>query len=127
VDFVIASTAVTLPQLASGAIKPIVQTGAARVPALPRVPTVIEGGFSGFEAYAWWGLFAPARTPSEIIRRFSTEFAATLKDDHVAKQLIDTQQVALALNGPEELRKFLGEQMNVWGTVVRENNIKSEN
>jgi tripartite-type tricarboxylate transporter receptor subunit TctC len=127
VDFVIASTAVTLPQLQSGAIRPVVQTGAARVPALPRVPTVIESGFSGFEAYAWWGLFAPARTPPAIIRRFSAEFAAALKDEHVAKQLVDTQQVALALNGPEELRKFLAEQMNVWGTVVRENNIKTEN
>jgi tripartite-type tricarboxylate transporter receptor subunit TctC len=125
-DLVIASTAVTLPQLASGAIRPIVQTGAARAPALARVPTVIEGGFPGFEAYAWWGLFAPARTPTAIIRRFGTEFAATLKDERVAKQLVDTQQVALALNGPEELQKFLAEQMNVWGAVVRENNIKAD-
>jgi len=54
VDFVIASTAVTLPQLRSGAIRPILQTGATRAPALPSVPTVIEGGFAGFEAYAWW-------------------------------------------------------------------------
>jgi tripartite-type tricarboxylate transporter receptor subunit TctC len=127
VDFVIASTAATLPQLQSGAIRPIVQTGATRARALLRVPTVIDGGFSGFETYAWWGLFAPARTPSAIIGRFSTEFAATLRDEHVAKQLIDTQHIALSLNGPEELRKYLAEQMNVWGTVVRENNVKTEN
>jgi tripartite-type tricarboxylate transporter receptor subunit TctC len=125
VDFFIGSTAVTLPQLQSGAIRPILQTGAARAPALPNVPTVIESGFAGFEAYAWWGLFAPAKTPPAIINRFGAEFATSLRDERIAKQLIDTQDVALALNGAEELRKFLAEQMKVWGLIVRENGIKA--
>jgi tripartite-type tricarboxylate transporter receptor subunit TctC len=125
VDLVVASTAVTLPQLKSGAITPILQTGAKRAPALAGVPTVIEGGFAGFEAYAWWGLFAPAGTPSAIIDRFGTEFAACLRDERVAKQLIDTQQVSLALNGSGELRKFLAEQMKLWGAIVRENGIRA--
>ena len=123
VDLVIASTAVTLPQLKLGAIKPILQTGASRASALSIVPTVIEGGFAGFEAYAWWGLFAPAGTPSAIIDRFGAEFAGCLRDERVIQQLIDTQQISLALNGPEELRKFLAEQMKLWGAVVREHGI----
>jgi tripartite-type tricarboxylate transporter receptor subunit TctC len=57
VDLVIGSTALTLPQLQSPGIRPIVQTGATRAPALPGVPTVIDSGFPGFEVYAWWGLF----------------------------------------------------------------------
>jgi tripartite-type tricarboxylate transporter receptor subunit TctC len=126
VDLFISSTASILPQLPFGAIRPIVQAGATRAPALPNVPTAIEAGFAGFEAYAWWGLFAPAKTPPAIISRFGTEFAMSLREERIAKQLVDTQQVALALNGSEELRRFLAEQMKVWGTIVRENGIKAE-
>jgi tripartite-type tricarboxylate transporter receptor subunit TctC len=126
VDLAIASSAATLPQLQTGAVRPIVQTGAVRAHALPNVPTVVESGFAGFEAYAWWGLFAPARTPLAIIKRVGTEFTMSLRDERVVKQLIDTQQIALALNGSEELRKFLAEQMKVWGPIVRENDIKVE-
>ena len=126
VDLAIASSAATLPQLQTAAVRPIVQTGAVRVSALRNVPTVAESGFVGFETYAWWGLFAPARTPQAIINRLSTEFAMSLRDERVVKQLIDTQQIALALNGSEELRKFLAQQMKVWGAIVRENGIKAE-
>jgi tripartite-type tricarboxylate transporter receptor subunit TctC len=124
IDFYIGSSAVTLPQLQSGAIRPVLQTGAVRLPALPTVMTVIESGFPGFEAYAWWGLFAPARTPPAIVARFGAAVAKSLREERVAKQLIETQQIALALNGPEELRTFLAGQIKQWGAVVRDSGIK---
>ena len=126
VDFLIGSTALTIPQIQAGAIRPVVHTGKGRVAALPTVPSVSESGFSGFEAYAWWGVFAPAGTPKPVIERFGAEFAACLREERVAKQLTETQQVNLVLSGPEDLRKFLAEQMRVWGKVVRDNNIKGE-
>jgi tripartite-type tricarboxylate transporter receptor subunit TctC len=125
-DLFIGTTAFTLPQLQFGAIRAVLQTGAVRVPVLPEVMTLIEGGFPGFEAYGWWGLFAPARTPPAIIRRFGAEFAASLREERVSKQLIETQQLAIALNGSEELRTFLAAQMKQWGVVVRENGIRGD-
>jgi tripartite-type tricarboxylate transporter receptor subunit TctC len=124
VDFVIGSSALTLPQLQSGGIRAVFQTGAIRLPTLSTVMTVIESGFPGFEAYAWWGLFAPRGTPLAVIDRFGTDFAKSLRDERVAKQLTETQQIALALKGPEELRTFLAAQMKQWGEVVRESGIK---
>jgi tripartite-type tricarboxylate transporter receptor subunit TctC len=90
------------------------------------VPTVAESGFPGFEAYAWWGVFAPAGTPKAIAGRFGAELTACVREERVAKQLTDTQQVSLVLGGPEELRKFVGEQMRVWGAVAREQGIKAD-
>jgi tripartite-type tricarboxylate transporter receptor subunit TctC len=124
VDFVIGSSALTLPQLQSGTIRAVFQTGAVRLPALSTVMTVSESGFPGFEAYAWWGLFAPAGTPPAIIDRFGAEFAKSVRAERVAKQLTETQQIVLALNGPEELRTFLTTQMKQWGAVVRESGLK---
>ena len=126
VDLLIGSTALSVPQIQAGAIRALVQTGRTRTPALGQVPTVGESGFAGFEAYAWWGVFAPAGTPKAIVERFGAELTACLRDERVAKQLTQTQQVSLALGGPEELRNFLGEQMRVWGAVAREHDIKAE-
>jgi len=126
VDLLIGSTALSVPQVQAGKIRSVVQTGKARAVALPEVPTVAESGFPGFEAYAWWGVFAPAGTPKPIIERFGAEMTACLRDERVARQLTETQQVTLMLGGPEQQRAFLAEQMRVWGAVVREHNIKGD-
>jgi tripartite-type tricarboxylate transporter receptor subunit TctC len=126
VDLLIGSTALSIPQVQGGKIRPVVQTGRARASTLGEVPTVAESGFPGFEAYAWWGVFTPAGTPKPIVERFVTEMTACLREERVAKQLTETQQISLILGGPEEQRKFLLDQMRVWGAVVRENNIKGD-
>jgi tripartite-type tricarboxylate transporter receptor subunit TctC len=90
------------------------------------VPTVAESGFPGFDAYAWWGVFSPAGTAKPIIERFGATLDACVREERVAKQLTESQQVSLVLGGPAELRKFLGEQMRVWGAVARENGIKAD-
>jgi len=126
VDLLIGSTALSMPQVGAGTIRAVVQTGKARNPFLTTVPTVAESGFPGFEANAWWGIFAPAGTPKAIVERFSREMAACLREERVAKQLTETQQVSLTLDGPEVARQFVANQMKVWGKVVKDNNIKAD-
>ncbi|MSO66580.1 MAG: tripartite tricarboxylate transporter substrate binding protein [Pseudolabrys sp.] len=126
VDLLIGSTALSMPQVGAGTIRAVVQTGKTRNAFLTTVPTVAESGFPDFEANAWWGIFAPAGTPKPIVERFSNEMAACLREERVAKQLTETQQVSLTLGGPEILRKFVDNQMSVWGKVVKDNNIKAD-
>jgi tripartite-type tricarboxylate transporter receptor subunit TctC len=108
-----------------GTLRPIVQTGKTRVPALPNVPTVGESGFAGVEASAWWGAFAPKGAPAQVMDRFRAALVAAIQDEKVAKQM--TEQITLNLGGPDVLRPFLAEQIRIWGDVVRENNIKAAN
>jgi tripartite-type tricarboxylate transporter receptor subunit TctC len=126
VDLAMASSATTLPHLQGGMIRLIAQTGMIRVPGLPDVPTIAESGLDGFEVRAWWGLYAPSRTPTDIIKRFGDAFAASLRDEQVAKQLMETQQVVMALNGPDELRQFLAVQMTKWAAIVQQYGIRAE-
>jgi tripartite-type tricarboxylate transporter receptor subunit TctC len=126
VDLLVASTALTVPQIQAGAMRAVAQTGAVRAAALPDVATVRESGFPGFEAFAWWGVFAPAGTSKPIINRFGAELATCLREPQVSKQLIETQQVSLALGASEALRDFLGEQMRMWGAVAREHGITAD-
>jgi tripartite-type tricarboxylate transporter receptor subunit TctC len=126
VDLLVGSTALSMPQVNTGGLRALAQTGKARNPFLTKVPTVDESGFPGFEAYAWWGIFAPAGTPKPIIERFSGAMAGCLRDERIAKQLTETQQVSLTLGGPDVEREFVADQMKVWGKVVKDNNIKAD-
>jgi len=125
VDLLIASTAQSVPFIQAGSIRALAQSGKTRTSTLANVPAIAES-CPGFEAYAWWGVFAPAGTPKAIVSRFADELAASLREPGVAKQLNETQQVTFALGGPEELRKFVREQMRLWGPVAREHNIQAD-
>lgn len=125
VDLVVASIAILLPHLEAGSLRPLMQTGDARATSLPDVPTALESGFADFKALAWWGIFAPKGTPPEVIERANAAFVATLKEETVAHQLRDTQQINLLLAGPEQFREFFTSQIALWSSVVREHNITS--
>ena len=126
VDLMTASVAILLPQIEAGRLKALMQMGPRRADALKNVPTAVESGFPGFEASAWWGVFAPKGTPPAILARASAAFSDVLRQDTVSRQLRETQQIDLTLEGPERLKKFLDRQIEVWGAVIRENNIKAQ-
>ena len=126
VDLLVGSVVLSITQVQAGKLRAVFQMGKERTAALPDVATASESGFPGFSAYAWWGIFAPAGTPKPIIDRFGADLVAALRQPDVSKQLIETQQVNMLLAGPEELRKFVSDQMHTWGAVVRENNIKGD-
>ncbi|WP_375460861.1 Bug family tripartite tricarboxylate transporter substrate binding protein [uncultured Enterovirga sp.] len=128
VDLIIGSAALINPQLESKSLVPLVQFGGSRIasPSLKDVPTAGEGGLPGLESYAWWGVFAPAKTPKSMIDRFGQDLKASLADERALRVLKDTQQIEIRASGPEELQRFLETEMKVWGAVVRENNIKAD-
>jgi len=126
VDFIIGSAALVMPQVSAATIRPILQTGKTRMSTLQMVPTAIESGFANFESYAWWGVFAPAGTPKPINERFGNALIETLREPGISKQISENLQVTMLLGGPEDERKFLKAQMDLWGPVVQENNIKGD-
>ncbi len=126
IDLIITSVANMASQLAAGNLRPLLQTGEARLPTLPDTPTMIEAGFKDFTANAWWGVFAPGGTPRPIVDRMVRELQASFRDEKVAKALVETQQIDLRLGGPEEFRRFFEAQMAIWGEVVRENQIRPD-
>src|SRR3979409_117733 len=78
VDFLVGSTALAVPPIQADAVSGVGQTGKPRTPVLGEVPTVGESGFPGFEAYAWWGVLAPAGTPKALVDQFGPEITAGL-------------------------------------------------
>jgi tripartite-type tricarboxylate transporter receptor subunit TctC len=126
VDLIIGSAALVGPQLAAGALSPIVQFGAsrARSAALSTVMTAAESGAAGIESFAWWGVFAPARTSAADIARFENALRSTLNDARVRMALEESQQVEVRAEGPEGFQRFFANEIRVWGAIIKDNNIQ---
>jgi tripartite-type tricarboxylate transporter receptor subunit TctC len=122
----IASVALFAPHIQTGKLRALAVTSVRRFPNLPDVPTVSEAGLPGMDAEAWWGVFAPARTPAPIIARMNTEFANALKNPGVNEKLVG-QGLVMTLSQPPELAKFVANEVDRWGKVIRENKITAGN
>lgn len=125
VDMIIASTAVINSQIEAKTLRPLAQTGATRHPTLPDVPTLVESGYPDLDATPWWGLYAPGKTPKAMIERFNTEMAIALKEESVS-QKIKAMGLTIVASDPAYMRSFYTKQAQIWGQVVRENDLKAE-
>ncbi|WP_207540626.1 Bug family tripartite tricarboxylate transporter substrate binding protein [Sabulicella rubraurantiaca] len=126
VEMMIGSAALVAPQISAGNLRPVVQFGPERLPALRDVPTAAESGFPGLEAEAWWGVFAPRGTPSAAKQRMQQALTESFREERVTRTMTEAQQARLVLGGPEELNRFLERQIETWGGVVRNHNIQAD-
>ncbi|MBW8854561.1 MAG: tripartite tricarboxylate transporter substrate binding protein [Bradyrhizobium sp.] len=107
-----------------GKLKAIGVSSARRVPSLPDVPTLAEGGIAGFDSVGWFGLGAPAGTPPEIIARLNEAFVKALKDPIVAEK-IRTLGAEPAPTSPEAFGRFIQSESAKWGKLIGEAGIKA--
>jgi tripartite-type tricarboxylate transporter receptor subunit TctC len=126
IDLAIGSVAVITPHVKGGKLRAIAVTGDTRSRALPDVPALAEQGLPGFSALAWWAVFAPAGVPKPIMDKFHAELVKAFNLPDVRKLLNETLGIDLVVGPPEGLQKWLAEEMQRWGKVVRENNIRAD-
>ena len=126
IDMGVGSVALLSPQVRGGKMRAIATTGEKRAVALPDVPTLIEQGFPGLTAYAWWGIYAPTGTPKPIIDRFHAELVKVLALPDVRKTLTETLGMELVVSSPEELQKWTLGEMAKWGKIVKDSGIKPD-
>ena len=108
----------------SGKLRALAVTTATRSEALPDIPTVAEF-VPGYEATGWYGIGAPKSTPAEIIDKLNKETNATLADPKFRSRLADLGAVPMSM-APAEFEKFIAEETEKWGKVIRVANIKLE-
>lgn len=126
IELGIGSVALLSPQVRSGKMRAVAVTGETRLPSMPEVPTLIEQGFPGLTAFAWWGIFAPAGTPKPIVDKFHAELVKAFGQADVRKTLTETLSMELVVSSPEALQQWTLGEMTRWGKVVKENNIKAD-
>ena len=113
-----------LPQIKSGAIRPLAVSSAAPVPQLPGVPTV-AASFPGYMAITWNGLMAPAGTPKPIINKMAAEIARACKDPKFIERLASLGADPLG-NTPEEFAALIAADLKTWGEAVAVAGVKTK-
>lgn len=113
------------PLARAGKLRPIAVTTRQRHPLLPEVPTMEQSGVPGYEAGYWIGLFAPARTPADILQRLHREVAAFQRDPEILKKFAGLGWDAMPTT-PEQMAEIMRERARVGTEVARRAGLKPE-
>src|SRR4051812_49391327 len=122
VPLAIGSIALFSTHIKSEALRPLAVTSAKRVETLQGTPAVSELGVPGFDAEAWWGLLAPAKTPPELVARMNAAMRDALEDPGVRQNLAE-QGLDYRLSPPDEFGRFVESEIKRWTKVVHDNKI----
>ena len=109
----------SLAEIRNGSLRAIATTASKRIGSLPDVPTVRELGFASLELEGWNGVFAPAKTPKDIIERLQKEIAAAVRNPEVMKRLADLGAEPVG-STPAEQDAMLRRQMEQFRSVIRD-------
>lgn len=126
VDFVFGSTASLVGPASSGRVRALAVTGPKRFTEFPDVPTIAESGVPGFYVTGWYGLYAPAGTSADIVRRLHAEVKRALNSPDVKEKLAKTGNEPVA-STPEEFAAFLRAETAKWAKVIKESGLRKIN
>ena len=122
IDVMFAPAQTVMPQIESGKLIALAQTGAKRSEALPNIPTVIEAGLSGYSAVGWFGLFAPANTPKSVVQKINQTVMFVLGQDRIRKAMLERGSDP-ASGSADEFAAFLRLDQSKWAKLIKENKV----
>jgi len=125
-DLVAATGTIFVEHLRQGILRPLAVMGPRRRPSLPDVPTMAEAGLPGVEAEAFWGILAPAGTPPAILARMEAAVRRASEVPEVRERLTNIMGIEMRNEGGAAFGAFLDRQIDIWGRVIRENEIKPD-
>jgi tripartite-type tricarboxylate transporter receptor subunit TctC len=114
-----------LPQVAGNKVRALAVAGDKRAAAMPNVPTVAESGLPGFEASAWFGLVAPAKTPPVVLAKLTDAVNKALKSPDVVKRFQDLGAEPGTISGAA-YGNFLQAETKKWADVIKASGAKAQ-
>ena len=125
IDCVFADTSSALGLVQDGSLRVLAVTSSKRLTSMPDIPTVAESGYKDYELELWYGPFAPAKTPTDIIAQSAAWFSRAMKAPAVESKLA-TQQISPVVACGVDFAGFLRQRSDEFGRAIRAANIKAE-
>jgi tripartite-type tricarboxylate transporter receptor subunit TctC len=125
ISMVFSNLPVALPQAQGGRLRALAVTSRQRVSTAPEIPTVAESGLPDYEASTWFGLFAPAAIPRDVIGKLNAEAVSALNVPEV-KERMAGQGLFVVANTPEQFAAFVKTEIPRWAKVVRDAGVKPQ-
>jgi len=118
-DFGFANMTSAVPMIKAGKLKALAVTGDARVEQLPSVPTMEEAGFSDFVVTSWLGIYAPAATPPEVVKKLGDTISAGMKEEKYIAKAKAAGMVPMPMNA-EDFAAFNAAELKRWGDIAKQ-------
>jgi len=122
-DWMLGSPLSALPLIRAGRLKAIAVTSAKRSKALPELPTVAESGVPGYDVVAWFGMFAPARVPKDIVDKLNSEVKRAMQSPEVLRRM-EFEGTDVIANSPQEFAVEVKAEFDRWRQLVRKTGMK---
>lgn len=126
VDLSVASAGVAAEMIKAKKIRALAVAGAKRHPMFPEVPTTAELGFPYLQSFIWYGLFAPAGTPSSVVEKLNTAIAGILKNPKFAQEQVVSRGMTVVAGSPKEFSTAIRQDREIVGEMVKASKIQPE-
>ncbi len=123
IQVMIAASAPVLPHARSGRLRALAVTGPKRMPSVPDLPTVIEGGVPGYDVTSWYAFVGPKGLPSEIVAKWNSDLARITQSQEIRERFGAGGMEAVS-GPPEEFAAILKRDVARWASVVKQAGIK---
>ncbi len=123
INFIIEQGVAILPMIKSGRVRALAVTTAQRSPVLPEVPTLSESGVPGFDASAWYALYAPAGIPADVQQKIQRDLARYFATPELKAQFLESG-AEITVSTSDELAKFQASEIQKWAEVVQRAGIR---
>lgn len=120
-----ATMATAAPHIETGKLVPLASTGAQRVASLPKVPTIAESGYPGFNATNWYAFVASAKVPRPVLDRWNQELVKVLTTPDVVEQL-NKHGLTPMPGSRDDLARYMTSESAMWGRIIRERKITAD-
>ena len=124
-QFIFPSLFTALPHVKSGKLRALAVAGPKRSALLPNVPTMKEAGVEGVEVQQWYGIFAPAKTPKDVIAQLNKALNQVLNDKEIIKRIED-HGADVETSTPEQLGAMVKSEISKWKGVVQRAKLTAE-
>jgi tripartite-type tricarboxylate transporter receptor subunit TctC len=125
IDSMLNTTGSLLQAVRSGQVRGLAQSTAQRSPLAPELPTFAEAGVPGFDVSSWYGLFVPAQTPPEIVKKMHDDTAKMLTEPETRKKY-ETLGIEAASASMDQMNALMKSEIAVWTPIIKAANIKGE-
>jgi tripartite-type tricarboxylate transporter receptor subunit TctC len=125
VSYIVGNTQLVRPMIAAGKVRGLAVTGEQRLAAMPDLPTFTQAGVPGVDVVTWFGLFAPAGTPPEVVQKINAAATAALKDEMVQKSLATMGDESVG-SSVADFTAFVRSEHRRWVDITRSAGIKIE-
>jgi tripartite-type tricarboxylate transporter receptor subunit TctC len=122
VDVTCDNVSALLPHIRSGTLRALAVTTAERLAVLPDVATMDESGIKNFKSSGWTAVFAPSKTPADIVDRMYKTLAGAIRRPDIRQKMEQVGNVVVG-SSPAELAKFVQDESDTWGPIIKDGNI----